>query len=298
MSLSFLGKKGFHPSNPKNLKKLFEAEEKKKKEDTAREELARQYKDEQERRENKGLLNKTMGVAPSTVERSGSMAFMEQLPPGMAEANERQKGTKLGTRSERDAERFPILQNAPRSGDFTKDLQVHHKPFGVELQNKKCSRCGQWGHSLGDRECPMRDVNPHDEENKARMDPLARQVGLESCGGPLRWDLKGAATGEGVRGSASSADANQQFVLGDAEDARQATRQAVLADIDPAVLAALSEKQQKKLLKMYSKELKSAAREEAGGGEKKRKHKDKKKDKHKKKKRRRGSGSSSGSDSD
>ena len=86
MSLSFLGKKGFHPSNPKNLKKLFEAEEKKKKEDTAREELARQYKDEQERRENKGLLNKAMGVAPSTVERSGSMAFMEQLPPGMAEA--------------------------------------------------------------------------------------------------------------------------------------------------------------------------------------------------------------------
>ena len=36
MSLSFLGKKGFHPSSPKNLKKLFEAEEEKKSEDTTR----------------------------------------------------------------------------------------------------------------------------------------------------------------------------------------------------------------------------------------------------------------------
>ena len=27
MSLSFLGKKSFHPSNPRNLKKLFQAEE-------------------------------------------------------------------------------------------------------------------------------------------------------------------------------------------------------------------------------------------------------------------------------
>ena len=67
-------------------------------------------------------------------------------------------------------------------------------------------------------------------------------------------------------------------MLGDAEEAQPA--RASLSDIDPAVLAALSEKQQKKLLKMYTHELKSAAREEAGGdaeggGERKRK-KDKK----------------------
>ena len=58
---------------------------------------------------------------------------------------------------------------------------------------------------------------------------------------------------------------NNQYVLGDAEEEAGPAR-ASLSDIDPAVLAALSEKQQKKLLKMYSHELKSAAREEAGGG--------------------------------
>ena len=58
---------------------------------------------------------------------------------------------------------------------------------------------------------------------------------------------------------------NNQYVLGDAEE-EAGTARASLSDIDPAVLAALSEKQQKKLLKMYAHELKSAAREEAGGG--------------------------------
>lgn len=88
-------------------------------------------------------------------------------------------------------------------------------------------------------------------------------------------------------------------------------RGASLDDIDPSVLAALSKKQQKKLLKMYTHELKEAAREEAGGadsggadsgGERKRKREKKekkgkkeKKEKKKRKKRRR-SGSSSGSD--
>ena len=89
-----------------------------------KEELTRQHKDETERRANRGMLNKTMGV-DSGPERPAETAFMDQLPPGMAEALERQKGTKAGTRAERDAERFAILENAPRQGDFTKDLQVH-----------------------------------------------------------------------------------------------------------------------------------------------------------------------------
>ena len=297
-------RQGFHPSNPKNLKKLFEAEQKKDKEEKMKEELTRQHKDEMDRRENRGLIAKSLGKETGP-ERTAEMAFMEQAPPGLAEALERQKGEKAAsTRAERDAERFAILKNAPRAGDFTNDLQVTHKPFGVALKNAKCTRCQQWGHSLGDRECPMRDVNPQDAARKAQMDPLARLSGLESSGAPLRWELKGGAPGEGVHGRASSSDANQQFVV-DAQDERAQASNAALADIDPALLAALSEKQQKKLLKMYTKELRSAARDEAdeGRGEKKRKHKKEKKEKkekHKKKKRKKDdSGSSSGgSDSD
>ena len=153
-----------------------------------REELARQHAHESELRENRGHMVKGgHSSGPAVPERSAAMAFMEQLPPGMAEANERQKGVKQGTKAEAQAEKFPILQNAPRQGDFTKDLAVHHRPFGVDLQHTKCSRCGQWGHRLGDRECPMRDQNPLDPANKERMDPMAGRVQVRresSCGPP------------------------------------------------------------------------------------------------------------------
>ena len=153
-----------------------------------REELARQHAHESELRENRGHMVKGgHSSGPAVPERSAAMAFMEQLPPGMAEANERRKGVKQGTKAEAQAEKFPILQNAPRQGDFTKDLAVHHRPFGVDLQHTKCSRCGAWGHKLGDRECPMRDQNPLDPANKERMDPMAGRVQVRresSCGPP------------------------------------------------------------------------------------------------------------------
>ncbi|KAL5571289.1 hypothetical protein UlMin_020886, partial [Ulmus minor] len=42
------------------------------------------------------------------------------------------------------------------------------KPFGIELRNVKCLRCGNYGHQSGDRECPVQD-----EENRLkRDDPL------------------------------------------------------------------------------------------------------------------------------
>ena len=57
-----------------------------------------------------------------------------------------------------------------------------------------------------------------------------------------------------VRGSGSKADANQQFVLADDELTHPAQMASVaMADIDPEVLAALSSKQQKKLLNVLLK---------------------------------------------
>ena len=51
MSLSFLGKKSFHPSNPKNLQKLYAAEEKKKADEKKKAELEEQFKIDRDRAE-------------------------------------------------------------------------------------------------------------------------------------------------------------------------------------------------------------------------------------------------------
>lgn len=47
------------------------------------------------------------------------------------------------------------------------------KPFGVELRNVKCLRCGNYGHQSGDRECPLKDtIMPNEESRLKRDDPL------------------------------------------------------------------------------------------------------------------------------
>lgn len=319
MSLSFLGQKSFHPSNPQNLRKLFQAEEKKAQEAKKAEELKRQWEEEETRRHSRSLLEKG---APA--EAPSSTAFMYQLPPGLKEAQERQKAKTAAaaarmdaaaaaassssgggkdapqqTQAERDAERFAILQNAPREwGSEQMDVKGH-RPLGMLVRNVKCKRCGEWGHSAGDRECKMRnELTANDAAAKQMHDPLQRaSAGAEAAGGALRWAPK-AATAEGVHGGASAEDKNQQYVaLVDEDDAAALAAAAglsggggdvaTMADLDPAVLSMLDEKQQKQLLKLYQKEQK---RERDGDGERERKHKKHHKEKshhreHKEKKR-------------
>ena len=185
-----------------------------------------------------------------------------------------------------DEARFAILKNAPRKeGEATADVRVKHNVFAVQLRNVRCTRCGAWGHQATDRECPMRDSQgARDEAQKARDDPMARHTAAAADAEPLRWELKGSAVGAGVHGGGRASDANQQFVVDPDDEAPAAAAAAAgAADIDPALLAALSEKQQRKLLKMYRKAL--AGGGDGGGdgdGGKKRK-----KEKHKKEKKKR-----------
>ncbi|KAL3758469.1 hypothetical protein ACHAWU_004312 [Discostella pseudostelligera] len=72
-------------------------------------------------------------------------------------------------------ERFPMLKGAPRvlpkssgggGGEDGKEssendvVGLNFKPLGQVLRNVKCLKCGQWGHSMGDRECGVSGWNP------------------------------------------------------------------------------------------------------------------------------------------
>ncbi|KAL1508116.1 hypothetical protein AB1Y20_007708 [Prymnesium parvum] len=293
-AMSFLNNKSFHPGNAQNRYKLFEAEEKKKNEERKKEELKREFEQQQAKRELVGTLKGGDPTAP--------MAFMYQQPPGMVARQSREK-----TPAERDVERHgDLLANAPRQGAYTTQMEVTHKPFGVELRKVRCTKCGAWGHQQGDRECALRnEIHELDLKRREKEDPVARLAGTESSGAALRWAPK-AAPDVGIHGDAASNDPNQQFVtaVDDEEVARAAlaegtlTDNDILAQVNPELLAMLNQKQQRKLIKQYRERLLG----DGEGREKKRKkkekkkreksHKEKKRDGRKDKKRKRSSSSS------
>ncbi|KAG2377404.1 hypothetical protein C9374_009315 [Naegleria lovaniensis] len=71
-----------------------------------------------------------------------------------------------------DVEKFPFLKHAPTEGSYTEFVKVKHKPFGIELRNVKCTKCGQFGHTNVDRECPLFGISRVDSDIVAREDPL------------------------------------------------------------------------------------------------------------------------------
>lgn len=76
------------------------------------------------------------------------------------------------TREEMEA-RHPRLKNAPVEDAFVRNLDVKYKPFNDVIRNVRCVRCGTWGHSIGDRECPLAgELNPYDLARLRKEDPI------------------------------------------------------------------------------------------------------------------------------
>jgi len=176
-------------------------------------------------------------------------------------------------KSDRDieAEKFPFLKNAPVQGQYTENLKITHKPFGIELRNVKCARCGNWGHTSGDRECPMKDFNPNDSHRQKLEDPLTHIQTREMQLHKEKLILKTGGRSP-IRGGIAESDPNQQMLPESESDSSDAERE---------FLATLTPKQKKRLLKKYKEQQKKKKkqerkeREKENGGDKKhhKKHK-------------------------
>lgn len=145
---------------------------------------------------------------------------------------------------EDQVQRFPMLKDAPVEGEYTSTVKVNFKPMGVVLRNVKCLRCGEWGHQSGDRECSLRDFNPHDAARQAREDPIAY---INQVNATTKQDLVLKRAALPVQVTSSEA-AKYDILPSPASDEEDEPKQEG-EDAEQVFLASLSTKDKKLLLK-------------------------------------------------
>ncbi|RLN92551.1 hypothetical protein BBJ28_00007101 [Nothophytophthora sp. Chile5] len=197
MSLKFLNLKGWHPANKANQKRIWIAEQTAKAKEQREREAAAEVRKDADTRHYQEIAAAHGDEDAARRVSSQQVGFLYAPPPGLLKDKDQEKRARPDTedeavlefrrkvekRGEGDAqrkleryvgrraedpltikdqvERFPILKDAPVEGGYTDSVRVNFKPMGLQLRNVKCIRCGQWGHQSGDRECKLRDQNPH-----------------------------------------------------------------------------------------------------------------------------------------
>ncbi|KAL3661293.1 hypothetical protein V7S43_013498 [Phytophthora oleae] len=287
MSLQFLGQKSWHPASKANQKRVWVAEQQAKEREQREREKAKEVRKAGDALQAQQAAAAAGDVAAARRAASQQVNFLYAAPPGLPEAKEaaekthqaqtqedaavrefRRKAERRGdsqrSKLERyvgrgaeetltikdQVERFPILKNAPVEGKYTETIRVNFNPVGLRLRNVRCIRCGEWGHQSGDRECKLRDQNPNDATRQRWEDPVTEINKLKSAKQELV--LRRGALPLEMQETASGGEF--EILQSDDEDVEAA---------ENALLATLTTKQKKKLIKKLKKQARSVSSSES-----------------------------------
>ncbi|KAB1215618.1 hypothetical protein CJ030_MR4G001668 [Morella rubra] len=213
-SHSYLNQKPWHPLSYPNQRRKWIAEQTHANRERRAEEVAREYAQEQEFFRQAALISKK---EKEKVEMMKAVSFMPpESVPVRGEEKKKSRPKDVFGRSLPTEEEFEVLKNAPR---LETGVPARVKPFGIEVRNVKCLRCGSYGHQSGDRECPLKDaIMPNEESRLKRDDPLNAILAHTDPTEPLKWELKQKPGVSPPRGGFRLDDPNQQIVAEDIFD--------------------------------------------------------------------------------
>eukprot|EP01147_Barroeca_monosierra_P004187 gene4187-6533_t len=233
----FMNRKDFHPSNFQNQKRRFAAEQA----ELARRRKEKELQDElnRERSEFQSMAFHALPKEQADVEKGKYMlSFMYDVPPDVtAEKPKALDTSQLSYREQKAlplAEKLDFLKNAPRQ-EHARQLEAFDKPFGKEVRNVRCFRCGKWGHQHTDRTCPLFGKARLGQEGEAERNDFEDPAVLMR---KMRED--GLVLSRTVLGRQNDPSAPNQQLLEDSDDPE---------GNDLAFLSSLSRKEKKRLLK-------------------------------------------------
>ena len=148
----YLRTKSYNPTNIRNVKKVWEAEQ------AAATSRARA----DARREQLRAEREADELARAAGQRHGALRFMYEPPPtgappppppadadaGDDDDDGRARRRPKRPETARELEAAHGLAPAPLAGEYARERQVTLQPFGRELRRARCVRCGALGHQV------------------------------------------------------------------------------------------------------------------------------------------------------
>jgi len=175
---NYMCKKFFHPASADNLKRVWMATKKADAEKKKQDDLRAQYDKEQELYQNKALLSK------ESKERL-EVNFMYEPPPGCKKVGEAEEGEDGEPEYKFEWQR--TWGHAPKESYLQQGDDFVEQPFGIQVCQAKCIKCGKYGHMNTDKRCHLYGKSVDHDAPIQSVDQDKLMEEMKADGLAMRW---------------------------------------------------------------------------------------------------------------